>query len=228
MVPSARVGTSRHRPRTGKREAANVVESADRRRASRDRNLNAVVDALLDLFAEGNLRPGADEIAERSGVSRRSVFRYFKDLETLDRVATERQIARVQHLLDVPALGSGPLQDRIARLVSQRVALFEAILPVARVSRLRAPYEPVVAEELARSRRVLRRQGERHFDHELKLLSGTHRVAMVSAIELLSSFESYELLRIGHGHSPRQIGEAMRVGLSGLMTNARRTAGGPG
>ena len=116
--------------------------TVDGRRAWRDRNLGAVVDALLDLFTEGNLRPGADEIAARSGVSRRSVFRYFDDLDSLDRVAIERQIARVSHLIEVPGLGEGSVEDRVKRLSSQRVRLFEAILPVARVSRLRAPAAP--------------------------------------------------------------------------------------
>jgi AcrR family transcriptional regulator len=97
----------------------------DGRRAWRDRNLNAVVDALLDLFAEGNLRPGADEIAVRSGVSRRSVFRYFDDLDSLDRVAIERQTARVAHLVELPAIGEGRLPDRIARIVAQRIELFD-------------------------------------------------------------------------------------------------------
>ena len=56
----------------------------DGRRASRERNRIAVVDALLDLYAEGNLRPGAGEVARRAGLSRRSVFRYFDDLDDLD------------------------------------------------------------------------------------------------------------------------------------------------
>ena len=81
--------------------------AVDGRRASRDRNLNAVVDALLDLFQEGNLRPGADEIAARSGLSRRSVFRYFDALDDLARVAIARQPARVSHLVEVPHRGRG-------------------------------------------------------------------------------------------------------------------------
>ena len=197
--------------------AANV----DGRTAWRDRNLNAVVDALLDLFGEGNLRPSADEIAERSGVSRRSVFRYFDDLDGLDRVAIQRQLARVNHLVDLERPGDGALDARIERLVRQRLRLFEAILPVARVSRLRAPFEPVVAAELSRTRRGFRRQIEAHFAPELGLLPAAERAALTSAAETLCSFEAYELLRLGHDQSPRQIGAMMRTGLSRLLRAPR-------
>jgi len=211
---TARTGAARAKP-------AASTPLVDGRRAWRDRNLGAVVDALLDLFAEGNLRPGADEIAARSGVSRRSVFRYFDDLDSLDRVATERQIARVAHLLEVSNVGEGSIEDRIERLISQRLRLFEAILPVARVSRLRAPFEPVVAEELARSRELFRRQVERHFASELQPLSRGKRNALLGAAEVLSSFEAYELLRLGHQQTTRQIGDVMQAGLLGVLGGLR-------
>ena len=191
-------------------------EAVDGRRAWRDRNLSAVVDALLDLFAEGNLRPRAEEIAARSGVSRRSVFRYFDDLDGLDRVAIERQIARVSHLVELDGIGQGPLADRIERLVAQRLRLFEAILPVGRVSRLRAPFEPVVAEELARSRRLFRQQVQRHFAPELAQLAPGERNAIAGAADVLCCFEAYELLRLGHQQSTRQIADVMRGGLTRL------------
>lgn len=195
--------------------------NVDGRHAWRDRNLSAVVDALLDLFAEGNLRPAAEEIAARSGVSRRSVFRYFADLDSLDRVAIERQVARVGHLVELTDLGAGALHDRIERLIAQRVRLFEAILPAARVSRLRAPFEPVVAAELARSRALFRRQVERHFAPELRPLSRGQRNALLGALEVLCAFESYELLRLGHAQTPKQIGDVMRIGLTKLLARKR-------
>jgi len=101
----------------------------DGRRAARERNRLAVVDALLDLYAEGNLRPDAQEVAERSGVSRRSVFRYFDDRDDLDRTAIERQQQRVWHLVEIAGVGEGPLEERIARIAEQRVALFHELGP---------------------------------------------------------------------------------------------------
>lgn len=193
----------------------------DGRRASRDRNLNAVVDALLDLFHEGNLRPGADEIAARSGVSRRSVFRYFDALDELDRVAIARQQARVAHLIEIAHGGEGTLKERIERLVQQRMRLFAAIAPVARVSRLRAPFHPVVARELEEGRRFLRRQAERQFEPELSSLSREERTAATAALDVLTSFESYELLVGARRMSARQAGEVLRQALRALLNSQK-------
>lgn len=219
-MPPTSAPRSSHPAPAGDRSHAGA-DSVDGRRAGRDRNLNAVVDALLDLFSEGNLRPGAGEIALRSGVSRRSVFRYFDDLDSLDRIAIERQIARVSHLIELPDIGAGSLSERIERLIAQRLRLYEAIMPVARASRLRAPFEPVLAAELSRSRRLFRKQVERHFDPELQRLSRSDRSATLGAAEALTSFESYELLRLAHAHSPRQIAAVMRRGLTALLKQKR-------
>ena len=52
----------------------------DGRLARSARTRHAVVDALLDLLGEGDLRPTAARIAERAGVSLRIVFHHFEDL----------------------------------------------------------------------------------------------------------------------------------------------------
>jgi AcrR family transcriptional regulator len=217
--PGLRTGATAHA--TGGANTSPTIDAAvDGRHAWRDRNLNAVVDALLDLFSEGNLRPGADEIAARSGVSRRSVFRYFDDLDTLDRAAIARQQARVAHLVDLPDAGHGSFAERVERLTQQRVRLFDAITPVARVARLREPFEPVVAEDLRRNRRFLKRQIERQFAAELQALARGRRSATLAAADVLCSFESYHLLTGAHGLTPKQAGDAMSRGLTALLAPA--------
>ena len=44
----------------------------DGRHLRRQRNRDAVVAALLELYGEGNLDPTTDEVAQRSGLSARS------------------------------------------------------------------------------------------------------------------------------------------------------------
>jgi AcrR family transcriptional regulator len=191
----------------------------DGRRAWRDRNRLAVVDALLDLYAEGNLRPGALEVAERSGVSRRSVFRYFDDRDDLDRAAIERQQERVRHLLEIPAIGEGALSGRIARLAEQRVALFEQVQPAARVSRARAPFHKVIAEELEQSRRFLTRQVERQLAPELAGMDEIARGETLAVADALCSFETYDFLR-GRGLDSAKVGAAIGRGLAALFGRA--------
>ena len=203
-------------PTEGPASATEHTLPLDGRRAWRDRNRLAVVDALLDLYAEGNLRPGALEVAERSGVSRRSVFRYFDDRDDLDRTAIERQQERVRHLFDIPAIGEGALDERIPRLAEQRAALFEQVRPAGRVSRLRAPFHTVMAEQLEQGRRFLARQVERQLAPELAAMDEATRAETLAVADVLCSFETYDFLR-GRGLEPEQVAAAIRRGLAALF-----------
>ena len=85
-------------------------EPVDGRRARRQRSRDLVVDALLDLLNAGVVRPTAQQVAERSGVSLRSIFRIFDDVETLHAAAAAEQLARVRHLfVDVAAVAKAAM-----------------------------------------------------------------------------------------------------------------------
>jgi AcrR family transcriptional regulator len=88
----------------------------DGRTARRDRNRDAVLDAVLDLFAEDALAPSAVQVAERSGVSLRSVYRYFDDTDELVRAGIARSRARVRPLVVLGDRGQRPVEDRVRRL----------------------------------------------------------------------------------------------------------------
>jgi AcrR family transcriptional regulator len=176
-------------------DIAGVDADADGRRLRRERNRDAVVDALLALFHEGNLQPSSVEIAERAGLSPRSLFRYFDDIDDLSRAAIERQQTAVWPLVVVELDGAEPLDDRVAAVVGARAQLFEAIGNVGRVARLRAPFQPVVAGELARGRSFLRRQLREVFAPELTAMGEEQAAGVLAALDVLCSFESYHLLR---------------------------------
>ena len=167
----------------------------DGRHARRERNRLAVVDAMLALYGEGHLDPSSDEIAERAGLSPRSLFRYFDDLDDLVRVAISRQHERLQPLAYLDVSVDAPLADRVGRLVAQRLRLFDKIASVGIVSRLRAPFQPLIACELALLRSLLRRQVEQLFAPELEAGGKERAAGAIAAIDVLTSFEGFQLLR---------------------------------
>ena len=115
---------------------------SDGRRRRRTQNREAVLDALVSLFDEGVYEPSSAEIAERAGLSPRSLFRYFDDVDDLSRAAIERQLAAALPLVE-PGVGSeAPLPARIAELVDARVRLYEAIEPAARAGTGERPPQP--------------------------------------------------------------------------------------
>ena len=171
-----------------------VAAETDGRRLRRAVNREAVVDALLDLYSEGNLRPGTDEIAERAGISPRSLFRYFEDADDLAGEAVTRQLARALPLVEVDVEPGAPLERRIEAVVRQRARLFGAVGQAAHVSRLRAPFQPRLARTLTESRQFLRNQLGELFAAELQGMDRTRATRVLAAADVLCSFESYQLL----------------------------------
>src|SRR3954471_12688974 len=109
-------------------------EPVDRRRLRTERGRELVVTALLEFFDEGESQPGAARIAERAGVSERSVFRYFDDLDSLAAEAVARQIARTRDLFAAPD-GAGGLDRRVRALVEQRMTVHDHVAVVSAAGR---------------------------------------------------------------------------------------------
>lgn len=152
-----------------------------------------MVDALLDLLTDGVIRPTAQQVADRSGVSLRSIFRIFDDVETLHAAAASRQLERSRHLfIDVPAVGS--LSDRVRSMTEINARLYESVAPVRRVALRAAPESRPLQEQLRRVRSWLRGEIERVFASELVSDPGARTAA---AVETVMSFEAWDQLRTG-------------------------------
>ncbi len=169
----------------------------DGRRARRHRSRDLAVDALLDLLGEGVLRPTAQQVAERSGVSLRSIFRIFDDVESLNAAAAARQLGRVRHLF-VDVLPTGGLSDRITAIVAINGRLYESIAPIRRAALRAAPESPALQEQLDRARSWIRSEVDRVFAVELEAAGGRDASA---AVELALSFEAWDQLRSAQGLS---------------------------
>jgi AcrR family transcriptional regulator len=199
-------------------EGAATPTDLDGRRARRGRNRETVVDALLELFREGDLNPSVATVAERSGVSLRSVFRYFDDLEEMGRIAIQRHAEQIAPLFHLDQIGQGPRADRIDRIIRARIALYGEVAPIVRATMLRAPFQPVIAEGLAFRRLVLRDQVEQQFAPELETLSSAERDAVAAAIDALLSFETMEIWRTDRQLSDDTCAEHFRVAIDRLLS----------
>jgi AcrR family transcriptional regulator len=175
---------------------------------------------LLGLYREGVLRPGVAEIAERAGVSERSVFRHFQDLEGLAAAAIERHWEEVGHLFDPPD-PSGCREDRIDAYVSQRLALHAAVAPVARAAQLLAPSSPTIADTLTDRDRLLRSQVAAQFAPELADRTPADRTELLTALDLAASFRAIEHLQVGDV-GPRRARAAVRRTVAALLATPAR------
>ena len=190
----------------------------DGRRLRREQNRDTVLSALVELFREGHYDPSSNDIAERAGLSPRSLFRYFDDVDDLHRAAIERQQAAARPLLDIGAAPTAPADEKIVRLVEARLALYEAVAPAARAARACAHRHPVVAEQLREGRAHLRSQVHRLFAPELD-----GRSELLAVVDALCSFEAYYLMRIDQGLSRPKTALALATALRALLA----PTGGP-
>ncbi len=170
-------------------------EHVDGRTLRRTRNRTAVIDALLEIIREGNLRPGASEIADRAGVSHRSIFRYFDDLDDLVLTAIDQAFQEAGPLAGIPDIGSGSLDERIANLVDARLALFESVDGTMQLARMRAPSIPSIDEGIAEIAVLFRNQLAEHFAQELAALDEGDRDLLVDGVLVLTSYDSFTIHR---------------------------------
>lgn len=166
----------------------------DGRTARRNRNKDAVLDALIELSSLNEGEPTIEAIAERAGVSYRSVYRYFDDRTDLMLSAIGRVMGDVWPIFDVDGLGEGPLDERIDRFVEIRFVAYRQLASLTRIAvRLRAD-EPAVAAGYDQVRRFLRDQIELQFAPELAAFDIDQRPAVVAALDVMFQFESLDYL----------------------------------
>lgn len=172
----------------------NAIDTIDGRTARRNRNRDAVLDALIALADESNDEPPIESIAERAGVSYRSVYRYFDDRTDLMVSAITRVMGYLWPIFDVENLGHGTLDDRIQRLISVRLAAYRKLAPLARSAVHRRANEPAVAEGYDRVRDYLREQLEQQFEPELAAMAVPERRLVLAALDTMFQFEALDYL----------------------------------
>lgn len=165
----------------------------DGRTARSVRTRKAIVAACIELVEEGDLEPTAPRVAERAGVSVRSVFQHFDDLEGLfaavgDRVL-ENLLGLVMHV--DPTID---FERRVPIVVRQRTALLEALSPIRRAVAVNAWDSQEVSNRLAMGHAYLRLEVESAFAREL-LAAGDDRLEVLNALDTVLSWSTWEQLR---------------------------------
>jgi TetR/AcrR family transcriptional regulator, regulator of autoinduction and epiphytic fitness len=166
----------------------------DGRTARRQRNKDAVLDALIALANEGDHEPPIERIADRAGVSYRSVYRYFDDRTDLMLSAIARVMGDLWPIFDIDHLGDGPLDERIDRLIAIRLDAYRRLAPVTRSAVHLRVNEPIVAESYDRVRGYLRDQLAQQFEPELAAMPDPEREIALAALDTMFQFEALEYL----------------------------------
>jgi TetR/AcrR family transcriptional regulator of autoinduction and epiphytic fitness len=199
---------------------AATSEQRDGRTVRAERTRQALVDSLLGLLDEGHRTPTAAQIAERAGVSERSVFQHFPDREALLEAVAREQYERVVPTLR-PVDTSLPLQERIEQFAEQRGRLYELIGGVRRAGLLLEHESSSVAGWLTTARQAKAAEAERVFRRELEAVAGDERESLRAALIALCAWGSWESWRTHQGLSVARSRAAMEAGLAALLGQRR-------
>ncbi len=152
-----------------------------------------IVDALLDLVNEGDYRPTARQIAVRAGVSERSVFQHFTDLNELHSAVGQRQFDRLVKFR-APISNKLDFQQRLRIYVNQRAKILEAVTPIRRALVVIEP----TSTSLLKLRQTFHQMNISHIEEAFKPefeLEITDPSLVVDAVEAATSWHCWESIR---------------------------------
>jgi len=191
--------------------------STDGRHRRAQANREAIVEALVSFYADGYVDPSAAEIAERAGVSERSLFRHFDDIDDLCHTAFVVQWKRLADRTRLLVSTTASTDEKIAAVVEQRVGLYLDMMNVMRITRMHAVRNDTVLRHVQSSRKELRKQVERLFAQECEVLPTEKAKSLLLTINALLSFEHVEQLRVDQGMPSSRIVSSLRTALSSLF-----------
>jgi TetR/AcrR family transcriptional regulator of autoinduction and epiphytic fitness len=197
-----------------------VTQTVDGRTARSARTRAAVVTAVLELVRAGNPRPTAKEIAARAGISLRSVYVHFEDLDDLFAAASARQAEEVAHLL-YPVDAGLPRAARIAEVVHQRGEIWETLAPIRRAVLVWESSSPTLREGAQRSTKRAGKDLARVFATELGELDPDRRALVLEALHLVCSAGAWEVLRRERGLSVDDAEHVVGMSLTALLDPPR-------
>jgi AcrR family transcriptional regulator len=104
------------------------LEVVDGRTIRREKSRQRIIDAVIQLVTDGKEEPTAESIAELAGVTMRTVFRHFDDMEALHREI----VADLQVQTDALRVAYDPNRDwreQFDELILRRTGIFEKFMP---------------------------------------------------------------------------------------------------
>ena len=195
------------------------VEPSDGRAARSHRTRRAIIDAMRALHAEGDLRPTAPRIAERAGVSLRTVWQQFADREALLVEAVRRDHEILRSLVG-KIEPDQPLAARVETFVSQRACVLEEMTPTWRAARVQQPFSAELRHDRSRKNAGGRAELEVVFGPELAQLTGRQRRELLDGLHAISIWAFWESLRTDLGLGPLQARDLVSSTIVALLAQA--------
>lgn len=163
-----------------------MSEPDGRRRRGQD-NRARIVKAMLELVQAGDVAPVAEVVAARADVGLRTVFRHFKDMDSLYGEMSAAVDIEVRALVERP-FTADKWRGQLSELVDRRAVLFEKIAPFRQASERLRDRSAFIAAEQARMAMILR-------DILRQIIPMDTAMENFEALDMILSYEAWARLR---------------------------------
>lgn len=191
-----------------------MSRQTDGRLRRSERTRAAIVEAHETLLRSGTLRPTAQQIAGVAGVSVRTLWSNFGDMDSLLQATVDRWFESDDDLrIEIdPEL---PLEERIALFCAERERRLVNIAPAARSAALFEPDSEILQRSRARHVGRVVEDVRRVFAQEIDAADDPDRLA--DALAAVVSWNAWSLMTDDLGRSPDQTRTSMALTLSALL-----------
>jgi AcrR family transcriptional regulator len=171
-----------------------------------------IIAAMLDLTQEGHVSASAEMVAERANVGLRTVFRQFKDMDSLYREMSLNIETRLRSQVSLEFKGE-TWRERLRELIHRRAALFDKIAPFKRAEAAHRHRSKVLEHDIVRMNAFLRETLRRVLPPKI-----SEQNTLFEVLDLLLSFETWDRLRRGQGLGARRAREVVEASVERILT----------
>lgn len=210
-----------YRMRMASAASAEAFSGRDGRIARGLRTRESILLAYESIIVRATVPPTGAELAARAGVSARSVFTHFGDMDSVHAAAARRAFDWVVETHSEISLDLS-LDERLALFSVRQAEILERTAPLYRMFRVirhgaRRRASPPVEEILGGVDQLLRRYVEFVFGRELEGCAGSNREVLMEALVVTSSWNLWEGLRGAQSLSSARASEIMARILASLL-----------
>ncbi len=191
-------------------------EAVDGRVQRSIRSRQRILDAMVELVQKGELQPTGQQVADRAGVGLRTVFRHFEDMETLYSELRERIERELRPQVESPP-AEGSFDVRLRGFARGRAKAFERMAMFQRSERIQRWRSPVLRD----AHTSFLREERAHLLASFPELCDAP-AELRHAIEVVSGFEFWDLLRSDQGLGAARAEDTLRETLRTLLLVAGR------
>ena len=169
-----------------------------------ERSRQKIINAVITLVEDGNMDPGAQEVADEAGVGLRSVFRHFDDMESLYSDVIAQKELEVMPIIFAP-YKTTDWKSQLNERIDRRVMIYERLRHLLIFGRIRRYKSAVMAHDVNRASKLQRNQLKDVLPKEI-----VADKVLFEALDVMTSFDAFRKLREMNGLSAKRATEVMK------------------